>query len=93
MNNWILCKDKLPEVGEGEKWVTIKGHDVIKCQEGETIWEAMERVSSMRWVTRGSYSHDEKTWIDYSYGFPLMVQPVAWMDIEIPEPYEGEIED
>lgn len=91
MSEWILCKDHLPEVGAGDKWVTVKGHDVIICRPGETIEEAMERVSRIRWVTRAIYDHEEEFWIDPGVELPLMVQPIAWMDIEYPEPYEGDI--
>ncbi len=92
MGKWILCSDHLPEEGEGTKWVTVKGHDVISCRPGETIAEAVERVNRIRWVTQALYSDDEGCWIDPGFGVPLMVQPIAWMDIEYPEPYEGELD-
>lgn len=90
MGKWILCKDHLPEVGEGPKWVTVKGHDVINCRPGETISEAVKRVSNIRGVTQAFYDHEEEMWLDPSFAVPLMLQPIAWMDIEYPEPYEGD---
>lgn len=91
MGKWVLCSDHLPEVGESTKWVTVKGHDVISCRPGETISDAVKRVSNIRWVGQAFYDHEEEVWLDPGYGVPLMVQPIAWMDIEYPEPYEGDI--
>lgn len=88
-NQWIPCSERLPEEYH-EVWVTIKGFDVIKVEEGETMKEAAERVSKTRWVTRGSWSEEEKCWIDNQFGFPLICQPVAWMEMNEPEPWKGE---
>lgn len=92
MNNWILCSKRLPEVGEGVKWVTVRGHDVIKCEPGETLFDALERTMDLRWVTQSFYDHNEKEWIN-GEGFPLIVQPIAWMDLDYPEPYDGPLTD
>lgn len=88
MKEWILCKERLPEEGEGMKWVTVRGHDVIIPKDGETIQDAYIRIMSERWVTQAFYSHEDKSW-DNEYGFPLIVQPIAWMDIDVPAPYDG----
>lgn len=90
---WILCTDRLPE-DERTVWVTVKGHDVIIVEDGETLEEAVDRVMKIRWVTQGYYCREEgeEGWNDPMFGTPLMVQPIAWMDIDKPEPWEGEHE-
>ena len=40
---WILCDERLPEEGQ-MVLTTIRGHDVIIPQEGETIDEAIDRT-------------------------------------------------
>ena len=86
---WIPCSERLPEDG-ATVWVTIKGHDVIRCEDGETLEQAIERINKIRWVTQGYWSEEEHGWNDPSYGCPLIVQPIAWMPIDTPEPYKGE---
>ena len=86
---WIPCEERLPEDGV-EVWVTIKGHDVIIPKPGETFQEAADRVMGMRWVTRGYWCEEEHGWNDSSFGCPLMVQPIAWMPIDKPEPWEDD---
>ena len=86
---WIPVTERPPEPGV-EVWLTIKGSDVITLQGDETLEEAVERVMNLRWVTRGYWSDEEKMWCDPHFGFPLMVQPVAWMLIDVPEPWKGE---
>lgn len=85
---WIPVTERLPEPGV-EVWLTIKGHDVITLQGDETLEEAFERVMNLRWVTRGYWSDEEKMWCDSHFGFPLPVQPVAWMPIDVPEAWKG----
>lgn len=85
---WIPCSEQLPEDG-ATVWVTIKGYDVIRCEDGETLEQAIERINKIRWVTQGYWSEDEHGWNDPSYGFPLIVKPIAWMPIDTPEPYKG----
>jgi len=90
---WIPVSEALPKDGV-TVWVTIKGHDVIRCEEGETLEQAIDRISKIRWVTQGYWSEEEHGWNDPSFGCPLMVQPIAWMPMEVPEPYkEGQDED
>ena len=89
MNQWTPCKERLPENGR-EVWVTIKGHDIIYPKPGESFKEAAARVNRQRWVTKGFWSNEENCWCDSSFGFPLIVQPIAWMPMEIPEPWEYE---
>ena len=84
---WIPCSEQLPEDG-ATVWVTIKGHDVIRCEDGETLEQAIERINKIRWVTQGYWSEEEHGWNDPSYGCPLIVQPIAWMPIDTPEPYK-----
>lgn len=85
---WIPVTEALPEAGV-EVWVTIKGHDVIRCENGETLEQAIDRISKIRWVTRGYWSEEEHGWNDPSFGCPLIVQPIAWMPMPLPEPYKG----
>lgn len=89
MSNWIPVSERLPEDGS-EVWVTIKGHDVIRCEPGETIEQAIDRIGKIRWVTRGYWCEEEHGWNDPSFGCPLIVQPIAWMPIDVPEPYKEE---
>ena len=84
---WIPVSERLPDDGS-EVWVTIKGSDVIKVEAGETIEQAIDRVNRIRWVTRAYWSEEEHGWNDPTFGCPLVVQPIAWMPIEKPEPYE-----
>ena len=83
---WIPVSEALPKDGV-TVWVTIKGHDVIRCEEGETLEQAIDRISKIRWVTQGYWSEEEHGWNDPSYGCPLIVQPIAWMPIDTPKPY------
>ena len=85
--DWIPCSERLPEDG-ATVWVTIKGHDVIRCEDGETLKQAIERINKIRWVTQGYWSEEEHGWNDPSYGCPLIVHPIAWMPIDTPEPYK-----
>jgi|GEM_PF-1590852 len=89
-HRWVQVEDTLPEDGH-EVWVTIKGHDVIYCRAGETIEEAVERISKERWVTRAYWSKEENGWNDPAFGCPLIVRPIAWMDIDVPEPFREEL--
>ena len=86
---WVPVTEKLPDDGV-EVWVTIKGYDVITCEQGESLEDAIERIGKIRWVTRGYWSEEEHGWNDPSFGCPLMVQPIAWMEMDVPEPWKGE---
>lgn len=88
---WIPVSDGLPENGE-EVWVTIKGYDVITVEDGETIEQAIERINKIRWVTRAYWSEEENGWNDPTFGCPLVVRPIAWMPMQLPEPYKEEQE-
>lgn len=85
---WIPVSEALPNDGV-EVWVTIKGHDVIWREEGETLEQAIDRINKIRWVTRGYWSDKEHAWNDPLFGCPLMVKPIAWMPMEVPEPWRG----
>lgn len=86
---WIPVAERLPEAGI-EVWVTIRGHDVIVPEAGETFQSAVDRIMNTRWVTRGYWSEEEQGWNNPDFGAPLAVQPVAWMKIDRPEPWDGE---
>ena len=88
-HDWTPVSEALPKDGV-TVWVTIKGYDVISCEDGETLEQAITRISKIRWVTQGYWSEEEHGWNDPSFGCPLMVQPIAWMPMEVPEPYKGE---
>lgn len=87
-HGWIPVTEALPEDGV-TVWVTLRGHDVITCEEGETLEQAIARISRIRWVTQGYWSEEEHGWNDPSFGCPLMVKPIAWMPMEVPEPWRG----
>ena len=82
---WVPCSERLPEDGV-KVWVTIQGHDVIRCEKGESLEDAIERISKIRWVTTAYWSEDEHGWNDPYFGCPLVVGPIAWMPL--PEPYK-----
>lgn len=86
-HDWIPVEQELPEDGV-TVWVTIKGHDVIRCEDGETLEQAVARISKMRRVSEGFWCEDDKTWYNAG-GYPMMVQPIAWMPIDTPEPWKG----
>lgn len=89
--DWIPCSERLPKTGV-LVLVSISGSDVIKVQEGESMWEAIDRVrKTVRRVEVGFWSNEEgwEGWTDIS-GFPMIVQPAAWMPL--PEPYWGDVE-
>ena len=83
-----VSSESMPEDGV-TVWVTIRGHDVIRCEEGEKLEQAIARIGKIRWVTQGYWSEEEHGWNDPSFGCPLMVQPIAWMPIDTPEPWQG----
>ena len=82
---WILCDERLPKEGQ-MVLTTIRGHDVITLQEGETLEEAMERVrNEVCYVSVGFIGSDGWYGAD---GFPEVVHPIAWMPL--PKPYTAE---
>ena len=87
-HRWTPVSEALPKDGV-TVWVTIRGHDVITCEEGETLEQAIARISKMRRVSEGFWCDDDKTWYNAG-GYPMIVQPVAWMPMEVPEPWRGE---
>ena len=89
--DWIPCSERLPKTGV-LVLVSISGSDLIVVQEGESLWEATDRVrKTMRRVDVGFWS-DEEGWEGWtgSDGFPMIVHPAAWMPL--PEPYWGDVE-
>ena len=81
---WILCDERLPEEGQ-MVLTTIRGHDVIIPQEGETIEEAIERIwNDVCYVSIGFMGSDGWYGAD---GFPQIVHPIAWMPL--PKPYKA----
>lgn len=81
---WIPCSERLPEP-YAHVILTIRGTDMIKVEEGETLEEALKRNNQQYWVTIGYLADDGWNGGD---GFPLIVKPIAWM--EFPEPWKGE---
>ena len=81
---WMLCDERLPDEGH-MVLTTIRGHDVIIPQEGETIEEAIERIwNDVCYVSIGFVGSDGWYGAD---GFPQMVHPIAWMPL--PKPWKG----
>lgn len=85
---WIPCEERLPEDGV-EVWVTIRGSDIIIPEPGEFFQEAADRVMSMSRVRRGYWCEEENGW-NGELGYPLAVQPIAWMPFDRPEPWGGD---
>lgn len=83
---WIPCSEQMP-VEEVAVWVTIAGHDVIIRKEGETIEDAIDRISKTRWVTQEFLAEDGWYGAD---GYPMVVRPIAWMPLEKPKAYGEE---
>lgn len=82
---WIPCSERLPEE-EQMVLTTIRGHDVIIPQEGETIEQAIKRIwNEVCYVSVGFIGSDGWYGAD---GYPQMVHPIAWMPL--PKPWEGE---
>ena len=81
---WILCSERLPEPYH-RVILTIRGTDMVEVEEGETLEQALKRNMKQYWVTDGYLADDGWNGAD---GFPLVVNPVAWM--EFPEPWKGE---
>ena len=72
---WISCDDQLPP--EGETVLTlIPGHDVIDQRPGETLAQAMERLSRIRTVNAGFLAPDGWYGVD---GYPKICHPSYWM--------------
>jgi len=86
MHDWIPVSERLPEP-YSHVILTIRGTDMIKVQEGETLEQALKRNSQTYWVTTGYLADDGWNGPD---GFPLIVKPIAWMPL--PEPWKGEEE-
>ena len=81
---WIPFSERLPEP-YAHVILTIRGTDMIKVEEGETLEEALKRNNQQYWVTIGYLADDGWNGGD---GFPLIVKPIAWT--EFPEPWKGE---
>ena len=79
---WILCSEILPEPYH-RVILTIRGTDMVEVEEGETLEQALKRNSQIYWVTTGYLADVGWNGLD---GFPLIVNPVAWM--EFPEPWK-----
>lgn len=81
---WFDCDEHLPE--DGELVITlIYGHDVITVNEGETLKEALERISHYARTSVGFYSEEDGGWCT-SDGWPEICTPRFWMPI--PDPPE-----
>jgi len=89
MRKWIRTDKELPPKNT-EVWCTIAGSDIVCPKEGETIPECMNRQhKQMRRVKIGYLSNDG--WCDTD-GWPMIVHPIAWMPIDKPKAYRGQME-
>lgn len=85
---WIPCSERMPEQNR-EVIVCCYGSDLIVTQEGETIEDAVKRISEEYvTVTVGFIGSDGWYGADW---FPMMVTPSYWMPF--PEPPEGGAKD
>ena len=82
---WIDVKDQLPEKFE-RVVVLVYGHDVIIPMNGETMEDAIRRISNMKRTTLAYYCNEG--WIDGD-GYPMIVKPSFWM--RLPDPPERDI--
>lgn len=82
---WIDVKDQLPEKFE-RVVVLVYGHDVIVPMNGETMEDAIRRVSNMKRTTLAYYCAEG--WIDGD-GYPMITKPSFWM--RLPDPPERDI--
>lgn len=83
---WIPCSERLPEEGQ-MVLTTIKGTDLIRVMDGETLEEAVERARRFVRVSVGFLEEDGWYGAD---GFPEVVQPIAWMPLPDPANIEEE---
>lgn len=72
---WISCDDQLPVPGETVLTLTF-GHDVIAQQPGETLAQAMNRISQIKTVSAGFLASDGWYGVD---GYPEIIHPSYWM--------------
>lgn len=81
---WISCEERLPEEGQ-LVLTTIRGTDVIRVKDGETLEDAIDRSRKIVRVSVGFIGSDGWYGVD---GYPEIVAPCAWKPL--PEPYKGE---
>ena len=77
MTDWIKCSDRLPEMNV-TVIVCYYGSDLIVQQDGETLPDAMRRITKRATVTLGWLGEDGWYGAD---GFPLMVTPTYWHEL------------
>lgn len=65
------------------RWIPVEQDLPKDCV---TVWVTIR--GHMVRAEGGFYVADEKSWYNEN-GFPMMVQPVAWMPMEVPEPWRG----
>lgn len=77
MEERIKCSDRLPEMNK-TVIVCYYGSDLIIQQNGETLPDAMRRITKRATVTLGWIGEDGWYGAD---GFPLMVTPIYWWEL------------
>lgn len=61
-------------------------------EDGQIVWITIKHGETYV-VKTGFWSAEDKCWCDGDFGFHLVDQPIAWMEIDIPHPYEGSEDD
>ena len=76
--------NNVPSAKPEQQWIPVSE---ALPKDGVTVWVTI-RWHDVIWVWQGFYCETNKSWCSVD-GFPMMVQPVAWMPMEVPEPYKG----
>lgn len=83
---WIKTAEKwLKDVPSAQQWIPV----TEKLPEDNIeVWVTTEMLSE---VTRACWHKDSNLWYHPYYSDCLLVlRPIAWMEISLPEPYKGE---
>ena len=91
MNEWIKCKDRMPETGV-IVLVACYGSDMVIPMDGETVWQTIDRQNrNIKRVTIGFI--DKDGYWDEGDGLPLMIAPTYWQPLPEAPDYEPEPDD